>query len=54
MVSPDFEVVCDFANVHPRDMKEQMVTLSELPYLLAKKFGRQLRAKITEDVYDNR
>lgn len=51
MVSPDFEVVCDFANVHPRDMLEQLTALSELPAALAKKYGRQLRAKITEDVY---
>jgi len=54
MISTDFDVVCDFASVHPEDMKEQMVTLSELPIGLAKKFGRQLRAKVTEEVYVNR
>lgn len=48
MVSPDFDVVCDLANVHAEDMKDQMVALSDLPIALAKKYGRILREKINQ------
>lgn len=46
MVSRDFDTVCSLANVHPRDMREQMVALSDLPLSLAKKYGRLLRERI--------
>lgn len=46
IVSPDFETVCDLAEVHPDDMREQMYALSNLSIGLARKFGRQLRAKL--------
>jgi hypothetical protein len=46
LASHDFDTVCDLANVHPRDMREQMVALSSLPISLAKKYGRLLRERI--------
>lgn len=49
IVSPDFEVVCDMADVHPSDMREQMYALSTLSLGLARKFGRQLRTKLVGD-----
>jgi hypothetical protein len=52
MTTDDFDTVCDFANVHSEDMLQQMMALSGLPLALAKKYGRLLRAKITEDVYE--
>lgn len=51
MLTGDFDQVCDFANVHPRDMRRQLMALAALPLPLAKKYGKILRAKITEDVF---
>jgi hypothetical protein len=47
MCSEDFDIVCGFADVHVEDMREQLVRLSVLPPILAKKYGRSLRKKIT-------
>lgn len=48
LVSPDFDTVCNLANVHTEDMREQMTALSELPIALARKYGRLLREKINQ------
>jgi hypothetical protein len=44
----DFDTVCDLANVHTVDMREQMTALADLPHSLAKKYGRLLREKIIQ------
>jgi hypothetical protein len=49
IVTDDFEMVCDLADVHPADMREQMYALSQLSMGLAKKFGRQLRSKLVDN-----
>lgn len=46
LVSSDFVTVCDLANVHAEDMREQMVTLSDMPLGLARKYGRLLRGHV--------
>jgi hypothetical protein len=46
LVSKDFDTVCDLAEVHAGDMREQLTTLSGLPIALAKKYGRLLRERI--------
>lgn len=51
LASNDFVTVCDLADVHAPDMREQLAALASLPEQLSKKYGRLLRAKITEDVY---
>jgi len=48
LVSPDFDTVCDLANVHVEDMRQQMTMLAELPIALAKKYGRLLREKVNQ------
>ena len=47
--SKDFLTVCDFAFVHPHDMREQISALMELSPNLAKKYGRLLREKIISE-----
>ena len=44
--SGDFATVCDYAFVHPEDMKEQIYALMELSPRLARKYGQMLRGKI--------
>ena len=51
MLTSDFDDVCDLANCHPNDMRQQLTALAALPLPLAKKFGKMLRAKIMEDVF---
>jgi hypothetical protein len=46
LVSDDFDTVCDLADIHPHDMREQIMALSDLPISLAKKYGRLLRDRI--------
>lgn len=48
IASKDFETVCDYAEVHSDDIREELMALSALPNALAKKFGRMLREKIIE------
>ena len=48
MASRDFETVCDYAEVHAQDIRNELMALSALPNTLAKKFGRMLREKIIE------
>ena len=48
LVSRDFDTVCNLANVHTGDMREQMTALSDLPIALAKKYGRLLRDRINQ------
>ena len=52
IVSPDFETVCDLADVHAEDMRGQFVALAALPSELCKKYGRLLREKIKDDSGD--
>lgn len=42
----DFLTVCDYAYVHPEDMREQLHALCELSPNLAKKYGRMLRETV--------
>lgn len=46
IMSPDFQIVCDYAFVDPEDMKEQMANLSTLSRSLAKKYGSLLRSEV--------
>ena len=46
LASDDFDTVCHLANVHPFDMRDQMMALANLSLPLAKKYGRVLREKV--------
>lgn len=51
IASKDFVTVCDFANVEPNDMREQLKDLAGLPEMLARKYGKLLRDKIMEGIH---
>ena len=51
MRSPDFEYVCDMADVQPMSMADQMRRLVAMPPSLAKKYGEQLRELIVGTDY---
>lgn len=46
---PDFPLICEFADVHEDDTKQQLVALMALPKNLAIKYGTALRMKICEE-----
>ena len=50
--SNDFVVVCEYAHAEPEQMRQQIAALCELPISLAKKYGKMLRDKVVEDLYD--
>lgn len=46
LVTPDFEEVCDYADVEPGGMREQLYNLARMPVALARKYGDDLRRKV--------
>ncbi len=46
MRSNDFVTVCDFAEVQPDNMRQEMLNLAALPVMTAKHYGRRLREQI--------
>lgn len=44
--SKDFLTVCDFADVEPDSIREQILNLASMPRLLAKKYGQMLSREI--------
>jgi hypothetical protein len=47
--SPDFPTICELAEVHVSDTKQQLTALFALPKNLSIKYGKLLREKIMED-----
>jgi hypothetical protein len=47
----DFEVVCDYAEVDPVQMREQIASLCRLPLPLARKYGKMLRTFVMVGVH---
>ena len=47
----DFEIVCEFADVEPTSMREQIATLLTIPEPLAQKYGKLLRDKIMAGIH---
>lgn len=45
--TPDFPMVCDYADVEPDSMREQLVALANLSLGLARKYGQALRSEVT-------
>jgi hypothetical protein len=51
LASPDFDEVCDHANVDTAQMREQIASLCRLPLPLAKKYGKMLRDMIMSGIH---
>jgi len=49
--SPDFNEVCDYANVDSEQMRKQIASICTLPPPLAKKYGKMLRDQIMFGVF---
>lgn len=49
--SKDFDEVCDYAEVEPMQMKEQIAALCRLPLPLAKKYGKKLRDHVMQGIH---
>jgi len=47
LATDDFETVCALADVHVEDMRREIMNLFTLPPLLARKYGRILRTRVT-------
>lgn len=51
LASPDFDEVCDHANVDTAQMREQIASLCRLPLPLAKKYGKMLRDMVMSGIH---
>jgi hypothetical protein len=47
--SDDFHTCCSLADVHPDELRNQMINLLALPRMLAKKYGMILRSYLVSD-----
>ena len=51
MASEDFAIVCEYAEVDPEQMKEQMSALAAMPLILARKYGHMLKVAVMRGVH---
>lgn len=47
----DFEIICEYAEVEPVLMREQIASLCRLPLPLARKYGKLLRTFVMQGVH---